>query len=116
MCIENRKGGGTSIYIHKDIQYKNRNDISLPKKHYESIFIEVDKALFSTNRNTIIGEIYKPPTSNLKTFNIELEKLLVKIKKERKYAFIMGDFNTKIIIQNRFKILSICFHLITITN
>ena len=32
-CIRsnNRKGGGTSIYIHKDIQYKNRNDISLPK-------------------------------------------------------------------------------------
>ena len=70
------------------------------KPHYESIFIEVYKALFSTNRNTIIGEIYKPPTSNLKTFNIELERLVVKIKKERKYIFIMGDFNTNTILEN----------------
>ena len=53
------------------------------KKHYESIFIEVDKALFNTNRNSIIGEIYKPPSSNQKTFNIDLERLLVKIIKEK---------------------------------
>ena len=39
------------------------------KKHYESIFIVVDKALLNTKRNTIIGEIYKPPSSNQKTFN-----------------------------------------------
>ena len=89
-------------------------------KHYESIVIEVDKTLFNTNRNTIIGEIYISPSSNLKTFNIELEKLLIKIKKENKYnnliiivwcvvAFIMGDFNVNSILetkitQNRFTI------------
>ena len=30
-CIRsnNKKGGGTSLYINKDIQYKNRNDLSL---------------------------------------------------------------------------------------
>ena len=44
--------------------------------------------------------MYKPPTSNLKTFNIELERLLVKIKKERKYAFIIGDFNANTILEN----------------
>ena len=84
-CIRsnNKKGGGTSLYINKDIQYKNRNYLSFKKTHYESIFIEVDKALFNTNRNTILREIYKPPSSNLKTFNIEMEKLLVK-KKEKK--------------------------------
>ena len=36
----------------------------------------------------------------MKTFNIELERLLVKIKKERKYAFIMGDFNANTILEN----------------
>ena len=71
----------------------------LKKKHYESIFIEVDKALFNTNRNTILGEIYKPPSSNLKTFNIEMERLLVKIKKEKKYAFLMGDYNVNTILE-----------------
>ena len=66
-----KKGGGTSLYINKDIQYKHRNDLSL-KKHYESIFIEVE-ILFNTNRNTRIREIYKSQPSNLRTFNIELE-------------------------------------------
>ena len=78
-----KKGGGSSLYIHNDMQYKNRNDLSLSKTHYESIFIEVDKALFNTNRNSIIGEIHKPPSSNQKTFNIEFERLFVQIKKEK---------------------------------
>ena len=75
-CIRsnNKKGRGTSLYINKDIQCKHRNDLSL-KTHYESIFIEVDKTLLNTNRTTIIGEIYKSPSSNLRTFNIELEKI-----------------------------------------
>ena len=93
-CIRsNKKKGGTSLYIHNDIQYKTRVDLSLPKTQYESIFIEVEQPIFSTSRNTIIGEIYKPPSSKLKHFNKELEKLLIKIKKEKKYAILMGDYN-----------------------
>ena len=95
----NKKGGGTSLYINKDIQYKNRNDLSFPKQHYESIFIEVDKSIFNTNHNTIIGEIYRPPSSKLNNFNIELEKILVKINKERKYAFIIGDYNVNTLLE-----------------
>ena len=94
-CIRSnkKKGGGTSLYIHNDIQYKTRLDLSLPKTQYESIFIEVEQPIFSTSRNTIVGEIYKPPSSKLKHFNKELEKLLIKIKKEKKYAILMGDYN-----------------------
>ena len=39
-------------------------------------------------------EIYRSPSSQLKTFTIELVKLLIKIEKEKKYAFLMGDYNT----------------------
>ena len=91
-CIRNkkRKCGGTSLYIHNSIQYKKREDLSLTKNIYESSFIEIDK----TSCNTIIGEIYRPPSSNLKTFSMEIEKLLNKIKKEKKNAFLMGDYKT----------------------
>ena len=65
----------------------------MDKKQFESIFIEVDKAIFKTNRNVVIGELYRPPSSKIKNFNIELEKLLNKIKKGKKYAFLMGDYN-----------------------
>ena len=51
--------------------------------------------------------------------NIELEKLLVKIKKDNKYAFIMGDFNVNTILETKIytnsvqdfiKILSSCYY------
>ena len=90
-CVRsnNKKGGGTSVYINKDIQYKNRNDLSFPKQHYESIIIEVDKSIFNTNHNTIIGEIYRPPSSKLNNFNIELEKILIKINKESMPSYLV---------------------------
>ena len=77
MCFRtnSKKGGGVSIYVHNDIHYKRREDLSLPSKLYESVFIEIDKSIFCTNRNVIIGEIYNPPSSKLKCFNTNLEKL-----------------------------------------
>ena len=48
---------------------------------YETVFIEVDKSVFKTKRNVIIGELYRPPSSQLKNFNKELENLLNTIKK-----------------------------------
>ena len=59
----------------------------------ESVFMEVDKSIFKSKRNVIIGEIYRPPSSDKNTFNTELEKFLNKIEKEKKYAFFMGDYN-----------------------
>ena len=51
------------------------------------------KTIFNTNRNIIIGEIYNLPSSNVKCFYCNLEKLLNTIKKEKKYACLMGDYN-----------------------
>ena len=77
-CIRsnNKKGGGVSLYIHNSIQYKKRDDLAFPTKLYETIFVEVDKTIFHTHRNVVIGEIYNPPSSKLKCFNTNLEKFL----------------------------------------
>ena len=113
-CIRSNKktGGGTSIYIHNDKQYKTRLDLSLPKQQYESIFIEVEPSTFGASRNTIVGEIYKPFSSKTNNFNKELEKLLIKINKERKYAVLMGHYyiNTLSDINNIFIISSGATH------
>ena len=100
-CIRSnhKRGGGTSLYIHNQTQYKQWGDLSFPKNIYESIFIEVDKSIFNTNRNVIIGEIYNPPSSKIKYFNTNLEKLLNIIKNEKKYAFLMGDYNVNTLIE-----------------
>ena len=98
-CIRSNKkrGGATSLYIHNSIQYRIRDELAFSKNLYESVFIEVDKTIFNTNRNIIIGEIYNPPSSKVKCFNCNLEKLLNAIKKEKKYAFLMGDYNVNTI-------------------
>ena len=53
----------------------------------------MDKSIFNTNRNVIIYEIYNPPSSKLKYCNTNLEKIFLQIKNEKKFAFIMGDYN-----------------------
>ena len=68
--------------------------MSLLKHLFESIFLEVDKSLFKSKDNVIISELYGHPSSQLKTIDIELDKLLKKIEKENKYEFLMGDYNT----------------------
>ena len=47
---------------------------------FESLFIEIDKSVLKSIRNVIIGEIYRPPSSQLKHFNKELEMQLNKKK------------------------------------
>ena len=41
-CIRsnNKKGGGTSLYINKDIQYKHRNDLSLKKTNMNQYLLK----------------------------------------------------------------------------
>ena len=60
---------------------------------FKSLFIEINKSVLKTKQNVIIGEIYRPPSSQLKHFNKELENLLTVIEKEIKYAFLMGEYN-----------------------
>ena len=101
-CISSTKkrGGGTSLYIHNDIQYKTRLDLSLHKQQYESIFIEVEPSTFGTSRNTIVGEIYKPPSSKTNNFNKELGKTINKNKEREKICSSNGRLQYRYILRH----------------
>ena len=88
-----RRIGGGVIYIDLRIPYRNRSDLKLDHNIFESIFIEVDKSIFSCKHNVILAAIYKTPKVNIDNFNKHLEKMLVAIQTERKYAFLIGDYN-----------------------
>ena len=79
--------------MESNTKYKRRDELAFPKYLYESVFIEGDKTIFNTNINIIIGENCNPPSSKVKCLNCNLEKMLNALKKEKKYAFIMGDYN-----------------------
>ena len=51
------KKGGALLYISKKLNYKNKQDLNINKdEKLKSVFIEV---LSKSNKNTIIGCIYK---------------------------------------------------------
>ena len=90
---ESRNGGGVSIYVVDCINYKKRLDLKLDKSYFESYFIEIDKNVFKLKSNVIIGALYKPPNVSIDIFNSNIETILKLIQKEKKYAYLIGDYN-----------------------
>ena len=78
--------GGALLYISK----KNRQDLNINKfELFESVFIEV---LSKSNKNTIIGCIYKHPVLVDFTQNF-IQSLLDKISFENKNIILLEDLN-----------------------
>ena len=69
------------LYVKNGIQYKLRKNFKNNENLFESVFIEIDKNEFGSNKNIIIGVIYKPPNTSVKHFNEKLEKILGLIQK-----------------------------------
>lgn len=90
---QNRPGGGVSLFIHGNYEYKPRDDICLKSDmtEVEAVFVELSGAY--GGRNIIVGAIYRPPDSSIKDFNDMLLGSFDKIIKENKLCFILGDFN-----------------------
>ena len=84
-CIRSKSkiGGGTSLYIKKELQQRLRKDLELNSTVAETVFVEIDRKEYQTNRNIIIGIIYRPPRTSITKFNEQLEKLLNTIQREK---------------------------------
>ena len=86
-------GGGVSLYIKEGLEYFLRSDISVNNTILESLFIEVDKECIEKQHNAIVGVLYRPPGTDLKSFNEYVEGFLAKIKAEKKFLYLLGDYN-----------------------
>ena len=73
--------------------YKKRLDLKLDKSYFESYLIEIDKNVFKLKSNVIVGALYKPPNVSIDIFNSNIETILKLIQKEKKYAYLIGDYN-----------------------
>ena len=63
-----RRGGGVRLCITKHLQYKQCIDLANNDNIFESISIEIDEKEFDTNKDIIIGCIYKLTNTLLKQF------------------------------------------------
>ena len=59
------KGGGISVYIHKNFEFKIRTDLSINSKDIESIGMELP---YEKRRNTLFDVVYRPPNGKIELF------------------------------------------------
>jgi Txe/YoeB family toxin of Txe-Axe toxin-antitoxin module len=99
LCRENKRGGGISLFIsNKILNYKIRTDLSKINENYECLFVEVDKSVFKTPKNVIVGLLYRMPNTDINIFNDDIEKIYSEtINKENKIIYFMGDTNINLL-------------------
>ena len=59
------KGGGVSVYIHKNFKFKIRNNPSINSRDIESIGVEL---LTAKRRNALFNIVHRPPNSKTEPF------------------------------------------------
>ena len=88
------KGGGVSIFIKNNIDFKYREDLCLSTPTTECIFIE----LMHENKKYLIGGVYRVPNTNVKEFCDSINRL---IEPHRSHEIVLlGDFNICLLQDN----------------
>ena len=81
---QERQGGGASLYINPNINFRERNDLKLDCNHCDSVFVEVNHK----SQNIIIGIMYKPEYVIFDDFRNQLSKILDIITREKKKCYL----------------------------
>ena len=85
-----RLGGGVGLYLDNSLNYKPRSDLSCDDSEcVESLFVEI---CIPKKKGIIVGIVYRPPNQNANDF-VQYINLIIRISKENKYIYLMGDFN-----------------------
>lgn len=87
----NKTRGGVAVYVREHIKYKTRTDISIFHEGVlETCFIEIEN---KSNKNIIVGEMYRVPGTDERLFLNEYNKILETINHEHKELILGSDQN-----------------------
>ena len=85
--------------MNNNINFKLRPDLStFDSQIMESLFIEIIRPKLS---NIIIGNIYRPPNSNMQMFIDKMNTIMSKVTNEQKECLLLGDFNIDLLRYNQ---------------
>ena len=82
------KGGGISIFVKNNIQYKYRNDLIIMLPFIECSFIEIE----FNHQKYLIGGIYRIPNTSIDLFIDKLSSIIEPLKSSHK-LILLGDYN-----------------------
>ena len=88
-----KRGGGVVVYIKQGIHFTQREDLSVFNDSIETVFIEIDKFEFHSEKNIIVGVIYRPPNTDMKLFSELMTNVFERLQRENKLCYLMGDYN-----------------------
>ena len=94
------KGGGVSVFIHKNFEFKIGNDLTINSKDTGSIGVE---RLYEKRRNTLFNVVYRPPNGGIEPVENFLKILFNKNKNSNKNYHIAGDFNLNLLDHDKNK-------------
>ena len=89
--------GGVGFFIKDNYSYAIRDDLSITKPEFESLWVEFD---IPHQHNIVCGVFYRHPESKLDIPKDFLLKAAQKISLEGKFCFLMGDFNIDLLKHN----------------
>ena len=92
-----KRGGGVSLYIKDKVSYSKIDELSLSNDILESVFISINKCEFQSEKDIIVGVIYRPPNTNVSLFNELMESLLSKIDMNKHKLYLAGDYNINLL-------------------
>ena len=92
-----KRGGGVSLLVKNGIEFEGRSDLNTFNDDIESVFIEVDKNVVHSDKNIVVGVIYRPPNTNLDNFLLYMDNLLGSISRENKFCYLLGDYNLNLL-------------------
>ena len=95
--VNSRIGGGVALCIQDHLLVTKRPDIYVYCSSIESVFVEIDKDQLGSDKNIVIGTIYRPPGHYLNTFILEIEKIFDVLHKENKTIYIIVDYNINLL-------------------
>ena len=52
-----------------------------------------NSGVFQTDKNITVGTVFRPPGTYLDKFHRRMQEIIIKIQKENKKCYIMGDYN-----------------------
>ena len=82
------RGGGISIFVKVNIQYKHRNDLTVMLPFIECSFIEI----IYNHQKYLIGGIYRIPNTSIDLFIEQLNNIIEPLKSTHK-MILLGDYN-----------------------
>ena len=87
-----RIGGGVSLFLNENIEYKELH-ASTSEASIEALFVEITLH----NKKYVVGVVYHPPNTNIRTFTEILSEKLDIINSNNLPTYLLGDYNADLL-------------------